>query len=145
MVVAVVAIIIIISMRMMMMMMMMIMFIYYELCFTKKNLLVAEYKLNIRNISMCLRDMPQHMWKTLHRELRVPPRETAEDNCTISGVKIWLLTNRSASWQVFAMALYASRLDGALKELKRLNLLPDTGNSLRNSGYLGLAFHSATV
>ena len=79
---------------------------------------------------MCLRDVPLHMWKTLHRELRVPPRETAEEDCTLSGVKIWLLTNPSASWQVFAMALYASRLDGALKEVKRLNLLPHAGNTL---------------
>jgi len=31
---------------------------------------------------------------------------------------------------VFAMALYASRLDGVLKEVKRLNLLPHAGNSL---------------
>ena len=76
---------------------------------------------------MCLRDIPLHMWKTLHRELRVPPRKTAEDDCTLSGVKIWLLTNPSASWQVFAMALYVSRLDGALKELKNLNLLPHKG------------------
>ena len=74
--------------------------------------------------------MPQHMWKTLHCELRVPPRQTAEEDCTVSGVKVWLLTNPSASWQVFAMALYASRLDGVLKEVKRLDLLPNTGNSL---------------
>ena len=76
---------------------------------------------------MCLKDIPLYMWKTLHRELRVPPRETAEEACALSGVKIWLLTNPSASWQVFAMALYVSRLDGALKEVKRLNLLPQKG------------------
>jgi len=70
------------------------------------------------------------MWKTLHHELRVPLRQTAEEACTLSGVKIWLLTNPSASWQVFAMALYASRLDGAMKELKRLNLLPQKGKVL---------------
>ena len=80
------------------------------------------------NIERCLEDnMPLHMWKTLHQELRVPPRETAEENCTSAGVKIWILIDPSASWQKFAMALYTLSLDGALKTLKVLKLLPEKG------------------
>ena len=80
------------------------------------------------NIEKCLKDnVPLPMWKTLHQELRVPPRETVEEDFTLSGVKIWLLIHPSASWQQFAMALYSSTLDGALKTLKGLKLLPEKG------------------
>ena len=92
----------------------------------------SEYTLTMGNIGRCLEDnVPLHMWKTLHQELRVPPRETAEEECTVGGVKLWLLTDPSASWQRFAMALYSSSLDGALKTLKALKLLPEKG--LKNS------------
>ena len=80
------------------------------------------------NIEKCLKDnLPLPMWKILHQELRVPPCETAEEDSTLSGVKIWLLIDPSASWQQFAMALYSSTLDGALKTLKGLKLLPEKG------------------
>ena len=88
----------------------------------------TEYTLTMGNIERCLKDnVPLHMWKTLHQELRVPPRETAEEDCTSAGVKIWILIDPSASWQIFAMALYSSSLDGALKTLKALKLLPEQG------------------
>ena len=83
------------------------------------------------NIEKCLEDnVPLRMWNTLHRELRVPPRDTRKESCTLSGVKMWLLFDSTASWQKFAMALYSSTLDGALKRLKTLNLLPSQGITL---------------
>ena len=88
----------------------------------------TEYTLTMGNIGRCLDDnVPLHMWKTLHQELRVPPRETAEEDNTLSAVKIWILIDPSASWQKFAMALYTLSLDGALKTLKVLKLLPEKG------------------
>jgi len=73
--------------------------------------------------------VPLHMWKTLHQELRVPPRETAEEDCTLTAVKLWILIDPSASWQKFAMALYSLSLDGALKTLKAQKMLPEKGLS----------------
>ena len=92
----------------------------------------SEATLTVANVERCLQDnVPLPMWKTLHRELRVPPRDTAEEYRTISGVKIWILLDPTASWQRFAMALYSSTLDGALKQLKGLKMLPIQGLSLR--------------
>ena len=82
----------------------------------------------MKNMDKCVKDIPLRMWKVLHQELRVPPRHNAEEDCTISGVKVWLLTEPTASWQKFAMALYSSTLDGALKCLKSLNLLSYNGS-----------------
>ena len=88
----------------------------------------SEFTLNMKNMDKCVKEIPQLMWKELHQELRVPPRHIAEEDCTISGVKVWLLTEPTASWQKFAMALYSSTLDDALKCLKSLNLLSYNGS-----------------
>ena len=86
----------------------------------------TEVTLTVANIERCLVDsVPRHMLGTLIRELRVPPRDTAED--TLCGVKMWLLFDATASWQKLAMALYSCNLDGALKKLKELNHLPIQG------------------
>ena len=96
----------------------------------------TEYTLTMGNIERCLEDnMPLHMWKTLHQELRVPPRETAEGDSTLSAVKIWILIDPSASWQTFAMALYSLSLDGALKTLKAQKLLPEKGLNTLSTTY----------
>ena len=90
----------------------------------------TEYTLTMGNTKRCLEDnMPLHLWKTLHQELRVPPRETAEGDCMLCGVNLWLLSDPSASWQRFAMALYTWSLEDL--ESSKLKLLPEKG--LKNS------------
>ena len=88
----------------------------------------SEFTLKMKNMDKCVKEIRLCMWKELHQQLRVPPRHNAEEDCTISGVKVWLLTEPTSSWQKFAMALYSSTLDGALKCLKNLNLLPHYGS-----------------
>ena len=86
----------------------------------------TEVTLTVANIERCLVDsVPRHLLGALNRELRVPPRDTAED--TLCSVKMWLLFDSTASWQKFAMALYSCNLDGALKILKELKYLPIQG------------------
>ena len=88
----------------------------------------TDITLTVANIEECLVDnVPLHMWDALHKELRVPPRDTSEHSCSVSGVKMWLLFDPNASWQKLAMALYSSTLDGALKQLKVSNFLPLQG------------------
>ena len=88
----------------------------------------AEVTLTVANIENCLEDsVPRHMFPTLERELGVPPRDTREDSHSLTGVKLWLLSNPTASWQKMAIALYSSTLDGALRRLKELKLLPTQG------------------
>ena len=90
-------------------------------------LFISEYSLNMKNMKICLKEMTLHMWKILHHDLQIPTRERSADECTLSGFKIWMLTNSTASWQTLAMSLYALRLNAVLKELKALNLLPQKG------------------
>ena len=79
-------------------------------------------------IETCLEDnVALPMWQELDTELKVPPRQINEESCTLSAVKLWLLTEPSASWQNFAMALYSATLDNALRKLKALNLLSTKG------------------
>ena len=82
------------------------------------------------NIKRCLMDtVPSYMWETLHRELQVPPRDQRGESSLLLGIKIWLLFDRNATWQKLAMALYSSTLDGALRQLRMLQLLPMQGTS----------------
>ena len=90
-------------------------------------LFISEYSLNMKHMKICLKEMTLHMWKILHHDLQIPTRERSADECTLSGFKIWMLTNSTASWQTLAMSLYALRLNAVLKELKALNLLPQKG------------------
>ena len=88
----------------------------------------TEYTLNMKTIEACLEDnVALHMWQTLDTELNVPPRQINEKSPTLPGVKLWLLTEPSASWQNFAMALYSATLDNALRKLKAMNLLSSKG------------------
>ena len=80
------------------------------------------------NIEKCLEDsVPKHMLENLSLELGIPPQHTMGDPYSLIGVKVWLLVDPTASWQKFAIALYASTLDGALKKLKELKFLPLQG------------------
>ena len=98
----------------------------------------TDITLSVTNIEKCLVDyIPLHMWKILHKELRVPPRDTSEHSSSLSGLKMWLLFDPNASWQKLAMALYSSTLDGALKQLKVLNFLPLQGMTI----YFGYHLH----
>ena len=91
----------------------------------------AEVTLTVANVKNCLEDsVPRHMFPTLERELGVTPRDTREDSHPLTGVKLWLLCNPTASWQKLAVALYSSTLDGALRRLKELKLLSNQGNRL---------------
>ena len=76
----------------------------------------------------CLKDsVPRHMLPTLERELGVPPRDPGHNTHLFTGIKLWRLSNPTASWQKFAVALFSSGLDGALQRLKDLKLLPAQG------------------
>ena len=91
----------------------------------------AEVTLTVANVKNCLEDsVPRHMFPTLEMELGVTPRDTREDRHPLTGVKLWLLSNPTASWHKFAIALYSSTLDGALRRLKELKLLSNQGNRL---------------
>ena len=91
----------------------------------------AEVTLTVANVKNCLEDsVPRHLFPTLERELGVPPRDTREDKHPLTGVKLWLLSNPTASWHKLAIALYSSTLDGALRRLKELKLLSNQGNRL---------------
>ena len=74
-------------------------------------------------------NVPSYMWETLHRELQVPPRDQRGESSLFCGIKIWLLFDRNATWQKFAMSLYSCSLDGALRQLRMLKLLPMQGKS----------------
>lgn len=62
----------------------------------------------------------------------MPPEDISDEKIGILGVKIWLLVDPGASWHKFAMALYSSSLNGALKQLKALKLLPKRGVFVNN-------------
>ena len=82
--------------------------------------------MTVRNIEKCVHNtISKEMWKVLHMELRLPPRDSMEE--MLCGIKIWLLIDSTASWQKLSIALYVSSLDGALKQLKILNFLPSKG------------------
>ena len=84
--------------------------------------------MTVRNIEKCVHNtISKEMWKVLHMELRLPPRDPMEEIHTLCGIKTWLLIDSSASWQKLSIALYSSSLDGALKQLKYLNFLPSKG------------------
>ena len=84
--------------------------------------------MTVRNIEKCVHNtISKEMWKVLHMELRLPPRDSMEEIQSLCGVKIWLLIDSTASWQKLAIALYISSLDGALKQLKILNFLSSKG------------------
>ena len=85
-----------------------------------------EYTLTVDNIEKCLTDnVGVGKWKTLCEELKIPPPHIAVGEYSILGVKVWILTDANASWQKFAMALYTSALDGALRNVKK-KYLPST-------------------
>ena len=94
-----------------------------------------EITLTVGNIKTCLDDaVPIHEMETLSQELGVPARHIGNDaHCertrvdAFCGVKVWVLLESTASWQKFAIALYSSKLDEALKKLKQLQLLPLQG------------------
>ena len=84
--------------------------------------------LTVDNIEKCLEDsVPKHMLETLSLELGILPKHTMGNPYSLIGVKVWLLVDPTASWQKFAVSLYASTLDGALKKLKELKFLPLQG------------------
>lgn len=84
--------------------------------------------MTVRNIEKCVHNtISKEMWKVLHMELRLPPRDSMEEIHSLCGIKIWLLIDSTASWQKLSIALYVSSLDGALKQLKLLNFLPSKG------------------
>ena len=92
------------------------------------NDIFIEVTLTVVNIEKCLEDsVPKHMLETLSLELGIPPQHTRGDPYSLIGVKVWLLVDPTASWQKFAVALYSSTLDGALKKLKELKFLPLQG------------------
>ena len=78
------------------------------------------------NIEKCLEDnVPLRMWNTLHRELRVPPRDTRKESCTLSGVKMWLLFDSTASWQKFCngtLFFHIGRCTKAVEDFKLASL-----------------------
>ena len=93
-------------------------------------LYTLEHTLTINNIEKCLKDNVRvSKWKTLREELKIPPPHIAIEECSLLGIKIWILTDEKATWQKFAMALYTSSLDGALKDLKAQNFLSVQGMS----------------
>ena len=86
----------------------------------------TEVTLTVANIERCLKDsVAPHMMPALEKELRVPPRDTRGHPLT--GVKMWLLFDPTASWQKLALALYTCTLDGALRRINELKLLPAQG------------------
>ena len=86
----------------------------------------TEVTLTVANIERCLKDsVAPHMMPALEKELRVPPRDTRGHPLT--GVKMWLLFDPTASWQKLALALYTCTLDGALRRMNELKLLPAQG------------------
>ena len=106
----------------------------------------AEVTLTVANIENCLEDsVPRHMLPTLERELGVPPRDTREDSHSLIGVKLWLLSNPTASWQKMAISLYSSTLDGALRRLKELKLLPTQGGVPNSGTVLPLGYQYQSV
>ncbi|CAI8056640.1 hypothetical protein GBAR_LOCUS30868, partial [Geodia barretti] len=98
-----------------------------------------EVTLTVANVKNCLEDsVPRHMFPTLERELGVPHRHTREDSHPLTGMKLWLLSNPTASWQKFAIALYSSTLDGALRRLKELKLLSAQDSSFTMANVLSM-------
>ena len=92
------------------------------------NCLSSEFTLTFANIQRCLHDnVPLRMWKILHRELRVPPAHVPDEKSSTMGIKIWLLLDPGASWHTLAMGLYSLTLNGALKQLKAIKMLPKGG------------------
>ena len=86
----------------------------------------TEVTLTVANIERCLKDsVAPHMMPALEKELRVAPRDTRGHPLT--GVKMWLLFYPTASWQKLALALYTCTLDGALRRINELKLLPAQG------------------
>ena len=64
----------------------------------------------------------------LYTELMsVPP---LGDGCKnyLMGIKLWLLTSPSRSWEELAWGLYRSHLDRALEEIKRQHIVLAPGN-----------------
>ena len=86
-------------------------------------------------------NVPSYMWETLHRELQVPPRDQRGESSLFFGIKIWLLFDRNATWQKFAMSLYSCSLDGALRQLRMLKLLPMQGKSSWSLNKRGPVIH----
>ena len=88
--------------------------------------LPTELTLTVGNIEWCLEDaVTPHMMVTLEKELGVPPRDSRR--LFLTGVKMWLLFDPTASWQKLAMALYVCSLDQALRRMKDHKLLPSQG------------------
>ena len=101
-------------------------FNYCSWCYITFLSITVEYTLCMKNILQCLNGnltLPS----PVHKELRIPPRHIAVGDRRLLGVKLWLLTNSTASWQQFAMALYMSAMDDAVRQLKSLNLLSVKG------------------
>ena len=91
--------------------------------------LSAEVTLTVGNIGRCLKDsVPSNMLRILERELGVPPRDSRGNSHHLTGLKTWLLGDKTASWQKFAAGLYSSTLDEALWKMEDLKLLPVKGN-----------------
>ena len=67
------------------------------------------------------------MSSKLDVQLKVPERKTNEDYFPLLGVKLWILTESSASWQSFVMSLYSAELDTALQKAKAKKLLTPKG------------------
>ena len=100
-------------------------------CFV--NDLSSELTLTVGNIERCLDDsVAPRMISALERELGVPPRDSR--GLLLTGVKMWLLFDPTASWQKLAMALYVCTLDEALRRMKEYKLLPSQGTNVSASG-----------
>ena len=92
----------------------------------------------MKTIEACLEE---NMSPKLDVELKVPERNTNEECFTLSGVKLWILTEPSASWQSFAMSLYSAELDTALQKAKAKNLLTPKGVDCYANNYDCISLH----
>ena len=105
--------------------------------------LLTELTLTVGNIDMCLGDsVAPRMVPHLERELGVPPRD--QRGLLLTGVKMWLLFDPTASWQKLAMALYVCTLDQALRRLKECKLLPSQGRNNNRLSHKTLYSSSCT-
>ena len=92
----------------------------------------------MKTIEACLEE---NMSQKLDVELKVPEQNTNEECFTLSGVKLWILTEPSASWQSFAMSLYSAELDTALQKAKAKNLLTPKGVDCYANNYDCISLH----